>query len=210
MTQYRLLLRPEMIRQLAALSRAAQTQPDGLRDREYRALKIGLLALADGREESFDGKRLGYSSEHQDLRDCAEIKLPVVHETRYDHELGPSHRLVYREFEPEDGGLPFREVICFEHRKDDRPFDVAGTRLAREAGSRLRTLQGVSDTRPHVGPRPPGEAAPVRQPMPPDLRAALAAASGIAPARGAINTPVASAPSTAARRGSPPELDRQR
>jgi hypothetical protein len=101
-------------------------------------------------------------------------------------------------------------VICFEHRKDDRPFNVAGMRLAREVGARLRTLQSVSATRPHVGPRPPGEAAPVRQPLPPDLRAALAAAAGIAPARGAVNTPVAGAPSTAARRGSPTEPDRQR
>ena len=32
-------------------------------------------------------------------RDCAAIKLPVVVELKFCHELGPSHRLVYREFD---------------------------------------------------------------------------------------------------------------
>lgn len=210
MTQYRILLRPEVRQQLIALARAAQTQPGGLRDREFRALKLGLQALKSGREESFKGKRLGYSPVHHDLRDCAEIKLPVVEETRHGQELGPSHRLVYREFEPDDGGLPFREVICFEHRKDNRPFDVAGIRLAREAGVRLRTLQGVPETRPDRRPRPSDEAAPVRQPLPPDLQAALAAASGPVPARDAVNIPVARASAAASRRGSAPDPERQR
>lgn len=78
MTQYRLLMKPELLQQLAALSRAAKTQPGGLRDREFRALKASLRAIANGDEESYDGKRLGYSSNHHDLRDCAEIKLPAV------------------------------------------------------------------------------------------------------------------------------------
>jgi hypothetical protein len=209
-TQYRILLRPEVRQQLIALARAAQTQPGGLRDREFRALKLGLQALKSGREESFKGKQLGYSPVHHDLRDCAEIKLPVVEETRHGQELGPSHRLVYREFEPDDGGLPFREVICFEHRKDNRPFNVAGIRLARETGVRLRTLQGVPETRPDRRPRPPDQAAPVRQQLSPDLQAALAAASGPVPARGAVSTPVARASAAASHRGSPPDPERQR
>jgi len=99
MTQYRLLLKDQLMQQLTALSRAAKSQPGGLRDREFRALKTGLRALAEGREVAFDGKRLGYSPEHHDLSDCAEIKLPVIQETRHNHDLGPSHRLIYREFE---------------------------------------------------------------------------------------------------------------
>lgn len=210
MTQYRLLVRTEVLQQLAALSRAAQTQPNGLREREFRALKAGLRAVANGDEERFDGKRLAYSSDHHDLRDCAEIKLPVVHELKFDRELGPSHRLLYREFEPEDGGLPIRQVICFEHRGDDRPFQVAGARLGREAGFKLQTLRGVSNTRPRVGPAAPGEAAPIRQPLPPDIRAALAAASDVAPARGAVNMPTAGAARTTAHRGAPSGPDHQR
>ena len=122
MTQYRLLLKDQLMQQLTALSRAAKSQPGGLRDREFRALKTGLRALAEGREVAFDGKRLGYSPEHHDLRDCAEIKLPVIQETRHNHDLGPSHRLIYREFEADDGVPPVRQVICFEPRGDDRPL----------------------------------------------------------------------------------------
>jgi hypothetical protein len=140
MTEYRLLVRPEVKLQLAALERAAETQqPGGLRDREYQALVLGIRAIVNGREEHFNGKRLGYST--HDLSDCAEIKLEVVPETRRNHELGPSHRLIYREFEAEDGGPPCREIIAFEPRKGDRPFEIAAARLGREAGVRSRTVR---------------------------------------------------------------------
>lgn len=195
MTQYRLLLKPEVMQQLAALSHAAKTQqPGGLRHREFQALKQGLRALADGREEDFDGKRLGHR--RHDLSDCAEIKLDVVPETRHNIELGPSHRLIYREFESDDGGPPYREVVAFAHRKDDRPFDEAARRLDRQTGVRSRTTR--------VTGQPPG-IAPIRQPLPPDLRRALAAASGIVPARTAPNPrPPTQRPPTGPRRGAPP------
>jgi hypothetical protein len=204
MTQYRLLLKGQVMQQPVALSRAAKAQPGGLRDREFRALKIGLRALAEGREEAFDGKRLGYSPKHHDLRDCAGIKLPVVQESRHNHDLGPSHRLIYREFEADDGGLPVRQVICFAPRRDDRPFEVAAARLGRESGSRLQALDAISNTRPQLGPRPPGEAAPIRQSLPPDLQVTLAAAADVAPAPRAVNTPNSRIP-PAIRRGNPPE-----
>ncbi|MEU4607206.1 hypothetical protein AB0F43_29840 [Kribbella sp. NPDC023972] len=177
MTQYRLLVREEVLQQLAVLKRAAATQaPGGLRRREHQALELGLRALVHGQEELFDGKRLGYAA--YDLSDCAEIKLAVIPESRRNHELGPSHRLLYREFEAEDGGLPYREVVCFEPRKDDRPFDVAAARLGRVRGTRIRTLAAAAAT---------SGAAPIRQPLPPDLRKALAAAANVAPASGAVN-----------------------
>jgi len=199
MTQYRLLLRPEVMQQLSALKRAADTQqPGGLRDREFRALWLGLRALANGQEESFNGKRLGYGS--HDLSDCAEIKLPVIPESRGNQELGPSHRLLYREFEPEDGGPPYREVIAFEPRKEDRPFDIAATRLGRDRGERHSALPMPTPTSP---------AAPTRQPLPPDLRIALAAASNVASARGATTIPTAAAshpPASVSRNDRPPSL----
>jgi hypothetical protein len=210
-TQYRLLVEPEVRRQLAELGRAAQSQPRGLRDREFRALRLGLQVLANGQEASFDGKRLGFSPRHHDLRDCAEIKLPVVAETRNNQDLGPSHRLIYREFDAEDGGLPYRQVISFEHRGDDRPFKVAGSRLGREIGFRHRTLDSVSDLRPQFAQRGPGETAPIRQPLPPDLAKALAAASDVAPAAGATSSPSAPAlrpPPPGKQGNSPPNLAR--
>jgi hypothetical protein len=170
-----------------------------------------LQALANGQEESFEGKRLGFSPGHHDLRDCAELKLPVVQETRNNQDLGPSHRLIYREFEPEDGGLPYRQVISFEHRGNDRPFEVAGHRLGREIGSRHRTLDAVSALRPQLGQRPPGQAAPFRQPLPPELAKALAAASGVAPAAGATSppsAPIRRPPPTGVRGTSPTNLAR--
>ncbi|MFI5706233.1 hypothetical protein [Kribbella sp. NPDC051620] len=209
MTKYRLLVRPELRHQLAELQRAAASQPTGgLRDREFRALRLGLRALANGDEESFNGKRLR-NADH-DLSDCAEIKLSVIPESRGNQELGPSHRLLYREFEPEDGGPPYREVISFEPRKDDRPFKVAAARLARPLGFKLESIQGVPATHPRHTPTAPGNAAPIRQPLPPDLRKALAAASNPAPARGAISTEVPTQPQSTIHRRSddPPARER--
>lgn len=184
--QFRLLIRPRLRRQLAMLEQAAASQPGSLRDKELRALRLGLQALAEGREQELGSKRLGYSPGHHDLRDCAELKIPVIPETRYGHDLGPSHRLIYREFEPEDGGLPYREVVCFEPRRADRPFEVAGARLQREIGRPHPDLAHLPNHRPgfqHGGAEPTG---PPRLPLPPDLRRALAAASDVAPASGAV------------------------
>jgi hypothetical protein len=193
-TQYRIIVLPEFHRELRALALAAKTQPGGLRDRELVALRIGVEALTDGREEDFGGRRLGYSPKHHDLRDCAEIKLPVVPQSRGDRDLGPSHRLTYREFEAEDGGLPYRELVSFAPRQGNRAFIIAAERLGRKFGTRATELTGLPEQRPTAGPQahavPTG---PIRQPLPPDLAKALAAASGVAPAKGATSTPAASA-----------------
>ncbi|MGW1345292.1 hypothetical protein ACWCOV_29890 [Kribbella sp. NPDC002412] len=198
MTQYRLLLKPEVMEQLAALSHAAKTQQSGgLRQREFQALKQGLRALADGREADFGGKRLG--RRRHDLSDCAEIKLDVVPERRHNIELGPSHRLIYREFESDDGGPPYREVVAFAHRKDDRPFDEAARRLDREAGVRSRTTHAAAQ---------PGGIAPIRQPLPPDLRRALTAAfSGRPKPETARPEPPTSRPGSSPNRGALPNRE---
>ncbi|MFD3406695.1 hypothetical protein ACFWUU_38775 [Kribbella sp. NPDC058693] len=159
MTKYRLLLRTEVVQQLAALSQAAKTQgPGGLRTREFRGLQIGLRALADGQEEQYDGKRLSYH--RHDLSDCAEIKLAVVPETRHNIELGPSHRLIYREFEPEDGGPPYRQVVAYAHRAADRPFEEAASRLGRQSGARLRAIRPSPTPNSHPPSPPPQSASP--------------------------------------------------
>jgi hypothetical protein len=207
--QFRILVRPRLRRQLAVLEQAATSQPGSLRDRELRALKLGLQALAEGREEDFDGKRLGYSPGHHDLRDCAELKVPVIAESRYGNDLGPSHRLIYREFEPEDGGLPYREAVCFEPRGNDRPFEVAGSRLNREVGQPNPDLAHLPNHRPSFQRGPAEPTGPPPRPPPPDLRKALAAASDVAPARGAVTTqPPAQDPSAPRHRGDPPTRER--
>jgi hypothetical protein len=177
MTQYRILVHHDLLLYLRELERAAATQPGSLRHRELRALKAGLRALANGDEADFEGKRLRFAT--HDLSDCAEIKLPVIPETRGNHELGASHRLVYREFQAEDGGPPYREAICFEHRKNDRPFEIAAKRLNREASIRHNTLKSYGAS---------SAIAPIRQPLPADIREALAAAANVAPAHNAVKT----------------------
>lgn len=202
MRQYRLLLRPEVLQQLAALDRAARTQgPGGLRTRELQALKSGLRALASGHEEEYAGKRLTYR--RHDLSDCAEIKLAVISESRHNIELGPSHRLIYREFEAEDDGPPYREVVSFAHRGGDRPFTEAAARLGRESGVRLRTIQAATQGNAASGP-----AAPIRQQLPADLRAALAAAGNVAPAGRAPGARPATGNAAARRRDNGPDRTR--
>ena len=207
-TQFRILVRPRLRRQLALLEHAAATQPDSLRGREFRALKLGLQALAEGREEEYDGKRLGYSPGHHDLRDCAELKVPVIPESHYGNDLGPSHRLIYREFEPEDGGLPYREAICFAPRRNNLPFEIAGTRLQREIGRPAPELAHLPNYRPTFRRGAAEPTGPPRLPLPPDLRKALAAASDVASASGAVrHGPPAQQPRTAPGRGAPPSRE---
>ncbi|MFF0266882.1 hypothetical protein [Kribbella sp. NPDC004536] len=185
---FRILIDAELRRKLAMLEHAAASRPDSLRGRELRALKLGLLALAEGREDEYGSKRLGYSPEHHDLRDLAELKVPVIVESRYNHDLGPSHRLLYREFEANDGGLPYREAICFEPRGNNRPFEVAGARLRREIGQPVPELAHLPNYRPTFQRGAAEPTGPPRLPLPPDLRKALAAASNVAPASGATKT----------------------
>lgn len=186
--QFRLLIGPRVRRELAMLEHAAASQPHSLRAREFRALKLGLQALAEGREQEYDGKRLGYSPNHHDLRDCAELKVPVIAQSRHGHDLGPSHRLVYREFEAEDGGLPYREAVCFAPRGDDVAFAVAAAQLRREVGRPVPELAHLPNHRPTFQRGAAEPTGPPRLPLPPDLRQALAAASNTAPAHGAVMT----------------------
>jgi hypothetical protein len=78
--KYQLLVHPELRDQLRKLHAEARQNPSGPEAKEFEAVRKGLSALRDGREADFSGERLGYSDRHADLRDCAEIKLPVVAE----------------------------------------------------------------------------------------------------------------------------------
>jgi hypothetical protein len=133
--------------------------------------------LRDGREADFSGERLGYSDRHADLRDCAEIKLPVVAEfNRRGRPMGPSHRLTYREFEgPTAGDLPIRQPIAFEPRKDGRPFEVTAGRLGRTRGVPMSELQNLPNVAPAMGEAKDASrpVAPARQALPADLAQAM-------------------------------------
>jgi hypothetical protein len=166
---------------------------------------------------------LGYGPSSHDLRDCAELKVPVFDErTARGERLGPSHRVTYREFEPlpkvEDGrvvsdpsALPFRHVVAFEHRASD-PAARTGERLARSRGLPVRDLAGLGGGRPSVGPQRPGvRTTPNRIPVPRDLLDAARQLSGTAPAADAVRAPNAAGDAAARRTQGPargPQRDR--
>lgn len=141
-----------------------------------------LRALKEEREGEYQGKQLGYGPRSYDLRDCAELKVPVDREfTPGGYERGPSHRLVYREFDslpniedgrvvPDANAQPYRQPIAFAHRSQD-PADIAGQRLGRTVGMPSRDLQGlVGGGRPDIGPQREGaQTTPHRLPVPGDF-----------------------------------------
>lgn len=174
---FQLVVRPRVSRQLLGLSAAYDHDPNGPARTRLAALLGALDAVKHGRERDFAGERLGYSPQHFDFRDCAEIKVPYVAEFgRSGKPLGPSHRLIYREFHPPaEGQAPVREVVCFEARANGKAFQVAGQELRRARGTQLATLRGLQNTTPALGPNkdPEMPADPPRLPLPPEVAAAL-------------------------------------
>ena len=179
---YHLIVHPDLKRDMDALHAAWKQDPSSAAGQEFHAAMKAMKALREGRETDYQGKQLGYGPGSHDLRDAAELKVPVVDErTPGGFRRGPSHRLVYREFEPlptvEDGRVvrdpnakPYRQAISFAHRSQD-PAAIAGERLGRVRGMPQRDLHGLTGGgRPDVGPQREGvQTTPHRIPVPPDL-----------------------------------------
>jgi hypothetical protein len=183
--KYHLILDPELRDELRELHARAQADPNGVAAKQFEAFRVALSALREGREAEFAGERLGRSDNHPDLRDCAELKIPVVEEfNRRGRPMGPSHRVTYREFEgPTESSLPVRQVVAFAPRKNGEIFDVTANRLGRSKGVALDELDHLPTVRPATGPdkeldRPVG---PPRMALPDDLAQSLKALEGIAP-----------------------------
>lgn len=182
MTTYHLIFDEDLRHQINRLSAEYKRDPNSPGGQEYVGVINAIKALQSGHEDAYVGKQLGYGPQSHDLRDCAELKVPVVAEfTPGGFSRGPSHRLVYREFDPlpkvEDGHVvqdpgakPYRHVISFGHRKDD-PAATAGERLGRRRGEPDRELYGLTGGgRPSVGPQREGApTTPVRTPVPAEL-----------------------------------------
>ncbi|MET9276097.1 hypothetical protein [Kribbella sp. NPDC003557] len=183
--KYHLIIDPDLLAELRDLQARAKTDPNGPAAQQFEAVRRGLSALREGREDEFAGERLGRSDNHSDLRDCAEIKIPVVQEfNRRGRPMGPSHRLTYREFEgPSESHLPVRQVIAFAPRKDSEIFTQTAIRLGRTRGVALDELDHLPTVRPAVGPGKEADRpiAPPRLPLPPDLTQALKALEGLPP-----------------------------
>lgn len=205
--RFHLVAHPALSAHLRSLYAESLRDPSGPEARQFAAVRTGMSALRNGREADFDGKPLGLTT--HDLRDCAEIKLPVVEEfSRRGNPMGPSHRLTYREFDgPTPADDPVRQVIAFEPRKDGEAFTVTADRLGRSRGVPLDQLEPLP-------PRPlevdPEAVRPPRQPLPAELAAAIKALGGQRPATEAVNTPPADQERPPERRTTPgsPSLDR--
>lgn len=228
--QYILLIDPQLREQMGRLHAAHQRDPNSNAGREFTAAMQALTALREGREGDYQGKQLGYGSSSHDLRDCAELKVPVFGVNRTDRDgrpRSPSHRMTYREFEAmprtsqgadgqlvrEQGALPFRHVVAFEARRGSPdPASVTGQRLGRTRGMQVRDLAGLGGGRPDVGPqRAEASTTPNRIPVPADMMEAARFAQDRAmpSAQGAVRAPDA-AGSPPAKRAQAPATDRDR
>jgi hypothetical protein len=174
--QFELYLRRRVERQLKAISSAVAYDPRGPAAHKLCVLLDALEAVESGEEARLGGERLGYSPQHYDLRDCAEIKVPMVQErNRTGKSLGPSHRMIYREFFPMEGSLPVREILCCEPRANGTAFQVAGRELDRSVTIEVEELRELPTVTPAIGSRkdPDLPISPPRLPMPPDVAAAI-------------------------------------
>jgi hypothetical protein len=175
--QFQLVVRPRVAAEIHRLSAGINANPAGPAATKLAAMLVALDALQFGREAEFKGERLGFSPLHYDLRDCAEIKVPVVQEiNRKGKPLGPSHRAIYREFEPPiEGQHPVREVLCLEHRANGLAFAVAASELGRTQSTEVAELRGLRNTVPAIGRNkdPNRPISPIRLPLPSDVAAAL-------------------------------------
>lgn len=183
MTTYHLIFHDDLRQEINRLSAEYKRDPDGPGGREYVGVINAIKALQSGHEDAYEGKQLGYGPQSHDLRDCAELKVPVVQETTPGgFPRGPSHRLVYREFDPlpvvRDGRVvpdpdakPYRQIVSFGHRSTD-PAAIAGQRLGRSRGLPEHQLHGVvGGGRPADGKdlREGIQTTPHRIPVPGDL-----------------------------------------
>ena len=186
---YNIIYNSEFTKQMHLLSTAYERDPTG----PEAALLVATLDAIDivkrGEEAKHAGERLGFSKNHYDLRDCAEIKVELLDEHHPNGaSMGPSHRLIYREFDPtDDDPRPIRQIIAFEHRKGGKPFKVAAERLGRRQGFAAPELGGLSNIAPATGRKkdPNRPVQPHRLPLPPDLAVALATAQKALPLPGA-------------------------
>ncbi|MEV5962709.1 hypothetical protein AB0L70_13150 [Kribbella sp. NPDC051952] len=179
--KYDLVVHPELRQEVNRMYEAWKQDPRSAAGREFLAFREAMTALRDGREDEYIGKRLGYGPSSHDLRDAAELKVDVFDEGGTRDRPRPSHRLVYREFEPpqkvENGRVvkdpnarPIRQIVAFNHRADE-PAAIAGQRLGRERGRQESSLHGIAGGgRPDVGPQRPGaQTTPHRLPVPQDV-----------------------------------------
>lgn len=190
---YRLAYHTDFTRQLESLSARVEEEPDGDEVDLLIAALDAVDVLKGGEESQHGGERLGFDNTHYDLRDCAEIKVEVIAEySPSGKKLGPSHRMIYREFEPTaDDPKPIRQIVAFEHRKNGRPFEVAAERLGRTTGLEAPELAGFPNTRPAVGRKkdPNRPITPYRLPLTPDVIAALLTAQQTLPSQRPSRSP---------------------
>lgn len=179
--KYQLVVHPELREEINRLYAAWKQDPTSDAGREFEAFREAMTALRDGREGDYIGKQLGYGRSSHDLRDGAEIKVDVFDEGGTSERPRPSHRLVYREFDPpaqvvdgrvvrDPNAMPIRQIVAFNHRSMD-PAAIAGERLGRERGKAEASLHGLTGGgRPDVGPQRPGvQTTPHRLPVPQDV-----------------------------------------
>lgn len=99
--RYHLIVDEALKAEMSAGQAAWKADPRSDAGRQFNAAMKALKALQEGREGEYEGKQLGYGPRSYDLRDTAQIKVPVFEEYKDNGwPMGPSHRMTYREFDP--------------------------------------------------------------------------------------------------------------
>ena len=80
MTSYHLIFDEDLRQEIDRLSAEYRRDPNSPAGREYVGVINAIKALQSGRQDAYEGKQLGYGPQSHDLRDCAELKVPVVAE----------------------------------------------------------------------------------------------------------------------------------
>ncbi|MGW7685857.1 hypothetical protein ACWGID_34250 [Kribbella sp. NPDC054772] len=150
--KYQLTVHPELRQEINRLHAAWKQDPNSDAGREFVAFRDAMAALRDGREGEYIGKQLSYGPSSHDLRDAAEIKVDVFDEGGTAECPRPSHRLVYREFEPlpkiENGRVVRDPNAQTGRAATDPPRQPAG----RYGATPGRRAPGKRE--PALGPRP--------------------------------------------------------
>ncbi len=138
---YHLIVHAELRQDMTRLHAEWKQDSNSPAGREFQAAADALRALREGRESEYEGKQLGHGPSTYDLRDAAELKVPVFDE-RSARGGRSGRRTAWSTASsspPEGRGRPGRA-------RPDRPALPAGRRLHpswRESGRDRRRAPGT-------------------------------------------------------------------
>lgn len=126
-------LPPALHDDLRILAERARRNPGDIRTRNL--LQVASNALVELKHGHPGTKRLAYMPSYPDLSDCRTMYVGA------DPNSKPSHRIVFRDVQPETADQPIRrEIVALGKRERGQVYHIAGQRLGRPIGLTLSEL----------------------------------------------------------------------